>query len=90
MTDMGKNVTKIAIAALGIVTMVLTLVIAPLVKANASNTAILERLKEVEVNTRRLESVPEKVAALTEATAGLRSDVGRLEKKIDSHIDREK
>lgn len=90
MTDQGKNNTRIVLAALAIVTTVITLVLAPLVRGNASNAEILQRLARLEECTRKIETVPEKVAALTEATAGLRSDVGRLEKKIDSHVDREK
>lgn len=90
MTDMGKNVTKIAIAAFAIVTTVVTVLLAPIVRSNASNAEILQRLARVETNTKQLEGIPERMATQTEAISGLKVSVDRLEKKIDSHVDREK
>lgn len=90
MTDQGKNNTRIVLAALAIVTTVIMYVLVPLVRNNASGAEILQRLTSVEVNTKRLESVPEKVATQTEAIAGLKVSVDRLEKKIDSHVDKGK
>ena len=90
MTDQGKNNTRIVLAALAIVTTVIMYVLVPLVRNNASGAEILQRLARVEVNTQKLESIPEKVATQTEAISGLKVSVDRLEKKIDSHVDREK
>jgi hypothetical protein len=90
MTDQGKNNTRIVLAALAIVTTVVTLVIAPLVRGNSSNAEILQRLARLEECTRKIEFVPERVAALTEATSGLRVSIDRLEKKLDSHVEKGK
>ncbi len=86
MTDQGKNNTRIVLAALAIVTTVIMYVLVPLVRGNASNAEILQRLARLEECTRKIETVPEKVAALTEATSGLKSSVDRLEKKLDDHV----
>lgn len=88
--DLGKNSRAVVIAAITVVTVFITAVLVPMVKRDASNAEILQRLKGVEVNTQRLESIPEKVAALTEATSGLKVSVDRLEKKLDGHVDRDK
>ena len=90
MTDQGKNNTRIVLAALAIVTTVIMYVLVPLVRNNASGTEILQRLTSVEVSTKMLESIPEKVATQTEAISGLKVSVDRLEKKIDSHVDKGK
>lgn len=94
MTDQGKNNTRIVLTALGIVTAVITLILAPTIRANSSfaeqQVVILQRLARLEECTRKIESVPERVAAQTEAISGLRTSVDRLEKKLDSHVDRGK
>jgi len=94
MTDQGKNNTKIILAALGIVTAVITLILAPTIRANSSTAeqqaVILQRLATLEGCTRRIDALPEKVAAQTEAISGLRASVDRLEKKLDDHVGRGK
>jgi len=65
----------------------------PLVQPNggrpsSADVQIIERLARLEEGTRKLESIPEKVAALTEATSGLKASVDRLERKIDDHVGR--
>ena len=89
-TDLGKNNKAVILAALAIVTTVITLVVVPIVKGNADQSEILQKLARLEECTSRLQNVPEKVAALTEATAGLRNSVDRLEKKLDSHVEKGK
>ena len=85
MTDQGKNNTRIVLAALAIVSLIVTAVIVPIVKSG-SNAEILQRLARLEECTRKIETVPERVAALAEATSGLKVSVDRLEKKMDEHI----
>lgn len=87
-TDLGKNSKTVLISAIGIVTLVITALLAPIVKSNASNAEILQRLARLEECTRKIESVPEKVAALTEVTSGLRDEMGRMRTKLESHVDR--
>ncbi len=90
MTDQGKNNTKIVLAALAIVTTVVTVLLAPIVRGNASNAEILQRLTRLETSTQRLEPIPEKMAAQTEAISGIKAGMDRLEKKLDAHVDRGK
>jgi len=88
MTDQGKNNTKIILAALAIVSLVVTAVIVPIVRAGvtADQAEILQRLARLEECTRKIETLPERVSALTEAVNGLKDNSVRMERKLDDHV----
>ncbi|MHB8053630.1 MAG: hypothetical protein ACYDH3_00030 [Candidatus Aminicenantales bacterium] len=90
MTDQGKNNTRIVLAALAIVTTVIMYVLVPIARGNTSNSEILQRLARLEECTRKIETLPERVSALTEAVNGLKDNSVRMEKKLDSHVDKDK
>jgi hypothetical protein len=86
MTDQTKNNTRIVLAALAIVTTVIMYVLVPLVRGNTSNGEILQRLARLEECTRKIEPLPERVSALTEAVNGLKDNSVRMERKLDDHV----
>ncbi len=95
MTPDGKNgngVIKLAIpvAALIVVAQVVLALAKPSNPAAGVQVQISERLGKLEEGMRRLDGTPEKVSALTEATLGLKAGMERIEKKLDSHVDRGK
>lgn len=94
MTDAGKNTTKITLTALGIVTAVVTLILAPVITGTSATKewqlTISREIATLKECTRKLDEVPEKLAIQGESIAGIRATVDRLEKKLDGHVEKGK
>jgi len=88
MADLGKNSTKITLAAIGIVTLIVTAVLAPaLTRAGSSaadQAAILQRLARLEECTSRLKDVPETVAEVKAMLRAVQEGLRRVEEKQDN------
>lgn len=88
----GPSILLLVVMAgyIGVKDVVVPLVAEVTGKKGATELSLDQKIGRLESVTFKLERIPEQVAIQSEAISNLKAGVERLEKKIDSHIVRDK